>query len=706
MSRKLSLAAILLLFVFCVMAHGADSKKEVRIKSLEKMSVQDYQVAPRFSTAELCTVRHDSGVAWAITGWLGGDELYKSYQDPSLSCELPYPFTVEDVYITLLFYKACTLLVSVDVETADMTDPSCPMPADLVSISSVYEVTIPTLAPGGALYQIAIPLDSPAVVEEPYFAGIYFSGEIVPEDSINLLTDDYPTACVSWNIWDTTTGWVDLYDLSEFEIPDFPGFPGRMLLFSSGITGGSSGEDPEPAVSIIKPFDGEQVTGDATIWAVETAGSSIIEYMSFEYQSGVDWYEIGTDYDGSRAMRNGLDASGSGEGYTMAWDYSGLVEGTYWIRVTVYDTLGRSASDSIQVEIDPTPPNPIFTIPQSLDTICLALDLTVTSDDEDISSVIFEKKLAPMNRYVLVLPIDQSPHGNYYCGPVAATIAIKHWFDEGYIYGMREGNTYLSYDTVVARMASLMLTRQNQGTFDDLFLYGLRQYILTHGNELLVSSYWNPDYSQFRTLFQEREQLVILGLAGTPGLYLVVGEVDGLADSEGRYAINAADPISASILSTYIRDNGGIAEVYYDGAWHTLDIAFTVVANDISITRDYIGSGSQSGNEWSYNWTSSDMIEDSAYFISATAADGSGRNELATTFVLNKCELYEKGDYDGDGNINIADVIYLQNYILKNGPAPIGGDGRADANCDGDIDIGDIGYIMLYVFGAGPEPCY
>jgi hypothetical protein len=100
------------------------------------------------------------------------------------------------------------------------------------------------------------------------------------------------------------------------------------------------------------------------------------------------------------------------------------------------------------------------------------------------------------------------------------------------------------------------------------------------------------------------------------------------------------------------------------------------------------------------------MVEDSAYYITATAIDGSGRNELATSFVLHKCELYMKGDYDANDVVNVGDAIYLENFIYKNGPAPVGGAGRGDANCDGNIDIGDISAIILYIYGIGLEPCY
>jgi hypothetical protein len=100
------------------------------------------------------------------------------------------------------------------------------------------------------------------------------------------------------------------------------------------------------------------------------------------------------------------------------------------------------------------------------------------------------------------------------------------------------------------------------------------------------------------------------------------------------------------------------------------------------------------------------MIEDSSYFVTATAIDATGRNELVTSFFLHKCDLYAKGDYNADGFVNVGDALYLENFIYKNGPAPVGGAGRADANCDGNIDIGDVVAIILYIYGIGPEPCY
>jgi hypothetical protein len=62
------------------------------------------------------------------------------------------------------------------------------------------------------------------------------------------------------------------------------------------------------------------------------------------------------------------------------------------------------------------------------------------------------------------------------------------------------------------------------------------------------------------------------------------------------------------------------------------------------------------------------------------------------------------GDANGDGSINISDVVFLINYIFMGGSAPqplLTG----DPNCDGSINIADVVYLINYVFAHGPAPC-
>ena len=63
-------------------------------------------------------------------------------------------------------------------------------------------------------------------------------------------------------------------------------------------------------------------------------------------------------------------------------------------------------------------------------------------------------------------------------------------------------------------------------------------------------------------------------------------------------------------------------------------------------------------------------------------------------------ELY---DANGDGILDIADVIYLVNYLYK-GCLPPNPPEAGDANCDGAVELGDVVYLLNHVLRAGPPP--
>ena len=61
------------------------------------------------------------------------------------------------------------------------------------------------------------------------------------------------------------------------------------------------------------------------------------------------------------------------------------------------------------------------------------------------------------------------------------------------------------------------------------------------------------------------------------------------------------------------------------------------------------------------------------------------------------------GDSNGDSTVDIGDVVYLINYIFKEGPAPVP-IGVADVDSSGSVDIGDAVYLINYIFKGGPAP--
>jgi len=101
-------------------------------------------------------------------------------------------------------------------------------------------------------------------------------------------------------------------------------------------------------------------------------------------------------------------------------------------------------------------------------------------------------------------------------------------------------------------------------------------------------------------------------------------------------------------------------------------------------------------------------VGDYAYSIAAADFDGDGDIDLATAnygsdnvSVLFNC--LPTGDCNGDGVIDLGDVLHLINYLYKGGPAP-DPFGTGDVNCDEVIDLGDVLHLINYLYKGGPPP--
>jgi hypothetical protein len=65
--------------------------------------------------------------------------------------------------------------------------------------------------------------------------------------------------------------------------------------------------------------------------------------------------------------------------------------------------------------------------------------------------------------------------------------------------------------------------------------------------------------------------------------------------------------------------------------------------------------------------------------------------------------ITERGDANGDGAVDVGDVVFMIAYVFKGGPAPYP-ESAGDANCDGLPDVGDAVYLIAYIFKGGPPP--
>ncbi len=62
-----------------------------------------------------------------------------------------------------------------------------------------------------------------------------------------------------------------------------------------------------------------------------------------------------------------------------------------------------------------------------------------------------------------------------------------------------------------------------------------------------------------------------------------------------------------------------------------------------------------------------------------------------------------RGDVNGDGQLDVADITYKVDWLFKGGPPPPCID-HADDNGDGSVDVADLMYEIGYYFLGGPPP--
>jgi hypothetical protein len=75
------------------------------------------------------------------------------------------------------------------------------------------------------------------------------------------------------------------------------------------------------------------------------------------------------------------------------------------------------------------------------------------------------------------------------------------------------------------------------------------------------------------------------------------------------------------------------------------------------------------------------------------------------SYNLTKYINFLRGDANGDGVINVTDVVYLINYLFLVPPGPAPQPWAAgDANCDGVVNVSDVVYLINFLFLVPPGP--
>jgi len=160
---------------------------------------------------------------------------------------------------------------------------------------------------------------------------------------------------------------------------------------------------------------------------------------------------------------------------------------------------------------------------------------------------------------------------------------------------------------------------------------------------------------------------------------------------------------------TFVDRNGAIYVVFYDRRNDPNNLLMDV----------YLTQSTDGGVTWTPNKRVTTVSSDPTAgqikagllgeYIGLTAFDGSVHPVWTDTRLGNqdvftaKVSFIRYGDVNGDGHITISDVVYLINYLWKNGPPPTPYE-AGDTNCDGWVTLSDVVYLINYLYYGGPAP--
>jgi hypothetical protein len=270
-------------------------------------------------------------------------------------------------------------------------------------------------------------------------------------------------------------------------------------------------------------------------------------------------------------------------------------------------------------------------------------------------------------------------HGpDNYGGDIANAIAVDG-SGKVYVTGQdSKSDTYYDYATVKYDETGneLWVARYNgPGNGND---YGYDLTVDDFGNVYVTgtSDDYDTDYNRdYATIKYDRD-----------GNELWVARYNGPGngfDSAYRIAVDDSGNVYVTGASEGDRTEEDYATVRYDSS-----------GNQIWVAR-YNGQGD--GLD-----VGSDIALDNFGNVYVTGRGSISANDRYYATIKYVQTYYLCGDANGDGIVDIADVVYLIDYLFISGPVPepsVAG----DANCDGMVDVADIVYLINSLFLGGSE---
>ncbi len=222
-SKKL----MMLLVCFVMMATVAVSKEAPTVTRIDPVDLQDMTILTPPGDGLVGNAYNP--IAHRISDWLVGDEGYKYLINPALELpDCPVGFQLLDIGMVLNFpddlIYPYVFTAYGDLENAVWDEATgCYVPGTEECIGPLTTFSID--GPGDRVIELPMPdcacafKYGPDGVAYMYMLSVHFVGPF----TANLITDDFPMGCTSWNNYGF--GWVDL-------VNDI-GFPGELLIFGN-----------------------------------------------------------------------------------------------------------------------------------------------------------------------------------------------------------------------------------------------------------------------------------------------------------------------------------------------------------------------------------------------------------------------------------------------------------------------------------------
>ena len=469
----------------------------------------------------------------------------------------------------------------------------------------------------------------------------------------------YSTYCQNINEWVQSQphlhdDWQMIQQMSAMLMETFPGFEDPELLkawlagpaaqvgdllfvlpskMREGIGDRSLFDPPQP--QILKPVDNigerpDMIIGILNLWATERGGlrddQVVLARFDFSNDGGRTYLPIGEDDDGTVRTLSTVEDTYQDNWWNAQWDTSGLKEGQYLVKVTMFDKQQNSGEDIVEVYVDPTPPIPTLERLKDHQVFDRPTELFCRILDEDIVSVIWEVQLKPLY-YTKGIPLlDQHDYGagkandgNAYCAPTGSAASLKWWASNGYP-GLAQdvvGNP-LTDTQLVEGLATAMGTSSITGTSGAGVVNGLRQWVNTRGLPLTVKDHATISPTTIRDQVENCKEDVVLGIYwNTGGGHLVtVNSIANYTNPDGTTSIDLMDPWTGAIVDVTMEPDGDVQWPGKAGV-HATGLMVTVSPTKPRIPWILIGEGP------SFVWDPT-SLPPGLYFVRATVTDSMG----------------------------------------------------------------------------------